>query len=677
MTEAARHPFLASVSGVGYLTPGGSSQGYPLVFVDEADFMGRPAVSAEILRMRLDPIALLKCGTTVSTPPQTRQVAQVTPLQVATADRTPKRDKQSSHMRLNGAVSKLEPNNNHVAYGQTALQPRPAHSGGRTAAVHTDINMDSTIDLTQSSPQSRHRQRAEVPAVPGPSSGVTSTPHSSKGVTEMFRSWENSLSKYIDKSSSSSNTSSEAHRQEVPWSGRARQEVTEAIHRGLGILPRPSLKSRFHPHQATGAPGRSAGELRSFALQANMIASSNKAMQDSVPKQESGRFHRGAMKSSDRASESRRGAANDVIIGNAHSSGAVKQRTHKRTMKGKDPAEERQRSDGQRGKKSAQHLKREPYCPQYSDISNSDSNFASSSTQSSVNVPGKHHEADINANNFDVRSRMTGSVTHAKYEAVTEDSDSTDSECEDRSAVPPKKRKRYRRTSSDCPDPVKREEACLHSPSESKAKGHSQPSEDQGQNKLLELKMMLLSQKAVIEENLSKKSWTKQKAKESDVIAESSHHSQQRDTKSSVYDFHPDQVPSPAKMRRDHAHTQRNARPRKSSSLENRITEIYEGRMLASSLESSKKRPAPSSRKTAAEHDSRDLGNCSSRRSASLQGLELRTPRRVSPRKHASTARLIGRLARPPINGLNSNYQEATEVRLIFYVVQVFDESSS
>ena len=98
----------------------------------------------------------------------------------------------------------------------------------------------------------------------------------SRPVTEMFRSWENSMSKYIEKPQN-----------QRTWSENAGQVVAATVSKSLGVIANTNVNSSLKGgnrieqyHGANNSSGNS--ELRSYALQPNRIAR-GKSAKDTKP----------------------------------------------------------------------------------------------------------------------------------------------------------------------------------------------------------------------------------------------------------------------------------------------------------------------------------------------------------------------------------------------------------
>ena len=647
------------------------------MFLDQKDFAGQPTVAPEIERMSLDPISLLKRGTHTTTTPATRQIAQVTPMQHSTASKGSRNNKGYTVSRTagQGRTFAFEQNNNQVLTSQQQPQPRPAHSNSGLNRINRDME---PIDLTNCSPQPmytnsnlpsassspnpfldtvsrtqnttdermgnsrRHqtnRKRPRNQADSGSQVGRTTSQKKSqngplyqnsqvtdvcapqqmnKPVTEMFRSWENSMSKYIDKPEDQSR-----------WSKRAGHVVSTAVGKSLGLVSKTGrdgpTSTKFH------AVNDSTSEMRSFALQPNRVAkvttSKNVKPVDSASRQRSGE---GTNKAT---SVARQGKKRSTTVPKNES-------VHSDNVSRKTPGKRNSTSDES---KRAQ-LAREIYCPQYSDISNSQSidenvsprgvldsrvetNFTSC-LQAQHDRDSKRSISDINANSLHFSSNVDLARGEVGYDSVTGESDTSESG-EDSSFVPPKKRKRYRKTSSDSPDVITTDKSNSSSRSGLSVIVNDVAESDTIHSRKTELKKALLLEKAAIEKKLSKISRKKGANGDSSDIASVQlkrfSNLQQGRIEASVYDFDSDISQSP-KVKRKGNTIGRN-------SEQNGVAKIF-----------AKKTPTKSKSRVPNNPGSggsqRKRPNERSRTVAKQEETSL--PRRTSPRKHASTARLSG-----------------------------------
>ena len=702
IAEAACHPFLAPVTGVAYFLPRGSLREYPQVFVDKRDFIGQPIVSPDVERMSLDPISLLKRGTNTTTPPHTRQIAEVTPMQhshslkSARSTRVPSAPRSSATLRS----FTFEQNNNQVLLGQNLPQPRPAHSGtGAAPRVSRDVE---AIDLTQSSPQPSQISR-NLPSVGvSPKNGhrkkghgqtnrkrprnendideefnavaYEQTPRSSKfkeestvvpqanrPVTDMFRSWENSMSKYIERSQNSR-----------PWSENVEQVVATTMGKSLGVATTGNScqrsGNRIEQYHDTNRSGGNS-ELRSYALQPNRIAKTKTSRDTkqvtSTSKQGYGDIHN---QSSNSACQIKRKLATNTKSKNEHSdaTGQSSSTSRKNVKKKKSTSEQSRRNPSV---EESKRPVREMYCPQYSDISNSQSIDENASPRdSSENHSGtnfarflassqncgadfKRSTSDINANSLHV-SNQVGNSARIKIgdESMTDDNSDTSDSAGDQDAcyVPPKKRKRYRKTSPDIQDLT----GCMESSNSSSRSGHTlvvngaSEGENAHDNKA-ELKKVLLLEQAAIEKKLSKMN---QKRCTNGDCATVGRCKSSRQTRidASVYDFDSDKSQSQMMTRRPIHGGEK--------TVQNGL-----GKLFANATPTKSKSNVPnkcpgsgSSQKKKSDVARRQTGRV--------------PPRRTSPRKHASTARLSGPCVRQLWqNGVKEEKQDSNGVNLYFF----------
>ena len=680
VAEAACHPFLAPLAGVAYFLPRGSFRGYPQVFLDQKDFAGQPTVAPEIERMSLDPISLLKRGTHTTTPPATRQIAQVTPMQHSNTSKSSQSSRGYNSSRNTGQerAFAFEQNNNQVLVNQHQPQPRPAHSNAAVTGINRDVE---PIDLTQSSPQPIHTNRPSVGISPnaylhtvdraqssdqgisnsrrpptnrkrprnqtasGRQVGRTSSQkkgqngpviHSSQGidtsvpqqmnkpVTDMFKSWENSMSKYIDKS------------QDQPkWSERAGQVVSTAIEKGLGVVSYTSSGRRGGQESNKFHGASNSSELRSFALQPNRVA---KVKTSKNAKPVDSKLRQGSTDGTNSVARQRKKRSTPIPKSeSAHSNTISKKNPPKRTF-----------SSGSDEIKWAQ-LARETYQPQYSDISNSQSidenvsprgisdgkietNFTSY-LQAHHDRDFKRSVSDINANSLHFSNQVYLSGTG--YDSTSEESDTSESG-EDSSFVPPKKRKRYRKTSSDSLDMTSVDKSNSSSRSGLSVIVNGFAERDARDSKKTELREVLLSEKAAIEKNMSKIS-QKKGANEDGVDLRSAqvdrfHNPRQGRIDASVYDFESEMYQSPNINR-------------KVPTLKRKMNQNGVAKFFANKTPTKSKSRVPNHPGSGGSQRKRPtvrIKTIAAHRASSQRSTEAELPRRTSPRKHASTARLSG-----------------------------------
>ena len=710
IAEAACHPFLAPVAGVAYFLPRGSFREYPQVFVDKRDLIGQPIISPDVERMSLDPISLLKRGTNSTTPTHTRQIAEVTPMQHSHSLKSARSTRGHSAPRSSATLQPFtfEQNNNQLLLGQNLPQPRPAHSGtGAVPRVSRDVE---AIDLTQSSPQpsrisrnlpsvgvspkngqkkkgqgqtNRKRPRNEndtdkefngaaceqTPSSTKVKEGSTVVPQTNRPVTDMFRSWENSMSKYIERSQNPR-----------PWSENVGQVMATTMGKSLGVATTGNScqRSRNRIEQYHGA-NRSSGnsELRSYALQPNRIAKT-KTSRDS--KQVSSTAKQGyggdiSDQSSNSACQTKRKMATNTKSKNEHSDTTSRQSG---STSRKNPRRKKSASEQSRRNPSVEESKRpmrEIYCPQYSDISNSrsidenasprdssenhvETNFARflASSQQNGGADFKRSASDINANSLHVSTQVENPTRiQIGDESMTDDdSDASDSAGDqDPCYVPPKKRKRYRKTSPDIEDLT----GCTESSNSSSRSGHSlvvngaSEGENAHDNKA-ELKKVLLLEQAAIEKKLSKMN-QKRCANGDFASVGRCKSSRQTTIDASVYDFDSDKSQSPAMNRRPIHGGEK--------TVQNGLAQLFANKTPTKS-KSNVPNKCPGSGSS-----QRKTSVAARRQTGGTRGVGRDPPRRTSPRKHASTARLSGPCVRQLWqNGVKEEKQDSNGVHLYF-----------
>ncbi len=513
--EAARHPFLASLTGIGFWTPGG----YPPVPVDSDEMSDPPKVDPDIKQMSLDSVSLLRRGTQLSEA-EVRLLAQSSPNKFSpiTSPRSSRKRRQGSLVCWRGVeanCSARQDNEFDRLLTRQFGQPQPAHRAAATSTYSADDT--KPIDLTQPSPRSSplavnlseqraapetllpsvglspktharldtiqrsyeqlysqsqiykntlnqvyqpakgtvvvnrstklsqshkesHRNERAIPdrklsklqsSKPGPNGTnrvkpVEAAPQdasrrSAASITGMLGPLQNSMSKFL---------AAQPPRDERLWSARAHQEVSSSLGRSLGITSRPPIRNTTDPAQKTVSDKPNT----SFALLANKII-------------------KDPWSSSGMSGKIRRLEMNGVVSNNVPKSTFCENVKETSEM---HPENSTSKINTRGEKKPTDSVSREPYFPDVSDISNSQSadepvcsatargrNSATNSTRDS-----KRSGADINANDVHVTSRMTNnSWTANRFEMMTDDSDDSEPEGDNANFVPLKKRKYYEKAS--------------------------------------------------------------------------------------------------------------------------------------------------------------------------------------------------------------------------------------
>ena len=646
VSEAACHPFLASTAGVAFFLPKGASyQGYQRVFVDKHDFAGCPKVAKEIEGMSLDPISLLKVGTSLILAPQTRQIAQVSPMQQA---------KGSSKSVLQNKVNQL-----HRQVEQLRKHAESQHKESYHQAAMHSARMSITpgshnshpIDLTQTSPSAetlgRHTAVKHNTTPGNIRSSMQQLPQSNASSSirdQLFKNFESSMSRYIDNSGKGHKASSLTTSPISPPENDSFvvfRESSSVNPSAQNIMKQHSVDSdvdaqyrgEISRSDALSKPNSKKSRTKSSSKSPSSVnkSSQKKPWKHAILDQqlpEDQIIHSGKRAKPDSEETSR----SKISSSGAKSSAT---QSYSKTPTTYHSAITTENHSGEIGTNQNGAISQRP---------DSFSPSLHGARDIALEKAGlKCSTSDINANSLILNRQGSYTVADMSFDSVTEESEDSN----DSSYVPPKKRKRYRVTSSSSQD----EASPMKSGSGSSVIQSGQPGLEVDRKpseiemKRNELKKLLLNQQALIEKNMDKMSQKKNKENQllqekmtpCSVVVERSDSQKPADRsgKASMYEFHAEgSVKSKPKV------------AKKMPVLTGNKSSCRQSPSKETARHSNKSAVTPSKRKV--------LDNNGAKLDEKVEGktaaIKITTPtrstapvgpaKRISPRKHASTARL-------------------------------------
>ncbi len=655
VSEAACHPFLASTAGVAFFLPKGASyQGYQRVFVDKHDFAGSPKVAKEIEGMSLDPISLLKVGTSLILTPQTRQVAQVTPVQ---------QQKGSSKSVLQNKVNQLHRQAEQLR--KQAEQSDPHHKNSfRQAGMHS-ARMSITpgshnsypIDLTQTSPSAgtlgRHTAAKQNTTPGNIRSSMQQLPESNGTSSireQLFKNFESSMSRYIDNSGKGHKASS------LNTSPISPPENESFVVFRESSTVNSKGQNFFNQHSADRALE---DQYRSEIAKSDALSKSNPSRKSRTksssksPTAVSKTLHKKSLKhttldeklledqithSTKRARHGSGETSRSKVSNNGAKSLTTQTYSKTQTTGHSAITTKNQCAEIGANQNGATSQKPDSFSPTLHGARESDLFSAGLKCSTS----------DINANSLVLNRQGSYTVADLSFDSITEESDDSN----DSYFVPPKKRKRYRVTSSSSRDEVSPKKSGTGSSviqsGQSGLEMDRPPSEME--LKRNELKKLLLNQQAVIEKNMGKMSQKKNKENQmmlhekmtpcSVVVKRSdSHKLLDQSGKTSIYDFNLEESIEPTV-------TSKPKVAKKVSVVSDNKTGNKQSPSKEPTRHSNKSAVTPSKKKTLVNGGANLEEKVQAKAPATKSTTPKRTnmpvvpAKRISPRKHASTARL-------------------------------------